>query len=220
MDEQRVKKHFEEVAEDFDGIYENRGNVLDRFVNRVFRRSMYERVGLTLQECGDVQNKRVLDIGCGSGRISLALAEKGAEVVGIDFSSRMIDLANDHIARSQTKVNIKFLCCDFLQDFHTDRPFNITLALGLFDYIRDPLPLLKKMRDLTGEQMIASYPAKFAFHTPLRKVWLYAKKCPVYFYTERDLRRIYELVGVTSYKVVRTPVGSKFSTAFLVKATI
>ena len=36
---------------------------------------------------------RLLDIGCGSGEISLALQRLGYEVCGVDFSSKAIELA-------------------------------------------------------------------------------------------------------------------------------
>ena len=35
----------------------------------------------------------VLEIGCGTGRISLSIAAKGIDVVGIDISPRMIEVA-------------------------------------------------------------------------------------------------------------------------------
>jgi SAM-dependent methyltransferase len=44
---------------------------------------------------GDVAGKRVLDAGCGEGRFARMLAERGAAVTGIDFSQRMIDLAQE-----------------------------------------------------------------------------------------------------------------------------
>lgn len=45
---------------------------------------------------GDVRGKRVLDLGCGNGYLSVILAKKGARVVGMDVSSRMIALAKEH----------------------------------------------------------------------------------------------------------------------------
>ncbi|MDQ3368574.1 MAG: class I SAM-dependent methyltransferase [Myxococcota bacterium] len=44
---------------------------------------------------GKVQGARLLDVGCGSGYFSRAMAERGAEVIGIDLSPRMIDHARD-----------------------------------------------------------------------------------------------------------------------------
>ena len=39
---------------------------------------------------GDVSGRKVLDVGCGTGRHSVALAARGAVVTGVDFSSGML----------------------------------------------------------------------------------------------------------------------------------
>lgn len=218
MNDTQVKKYFDNTAEDFDNIYDNRGSMFDKLVNRLFRKGMYERVTLTIQECGDVEARSILDIGCGSGRISLPLAESGAQVTGIDFSSQMIQLANSYRLKSKAKTRAEFICCDFLKDFNSDRLFDITLALGVFDYIRDPMPLLEKMRNVTKGFMISSYPAQFCLQMPIRKVYLYIRHCPVYFYTEKKLARMYESIGIHNCKILRMPTGARIPTNYLVKA--
>jgi ubiquinone/menaquinone biosynthesis C-methylase UbiE len=42
---------------------------------------------------GSVEDKRILDAGCGEGYFSRILAEKGAQVVGVDYSQKMLDIA-------------------------------------------------------------------------------------------------------------------------------
>ncbi len=212
-----VKKYFEDSARDFDDIYDNRGNILERFINKVFREGMRERVILALQEC-EGNGKTILDIGCGSGRVSLPLAKGGAKVTGIDYSSRMIELAHEYLERYETgrstKLDVEFRCCDFMEDFNNDDLFDITLALGVFDYLKYPLPFLEKMRKLTKEKMLISYPAKSAFQTPIRKVWLYTRNCPVYFYSAKKLATMYQSIGVTNYQII------KLSAGYLVKASL
>jgi len=44
----------------------------------------------------EVAGKRVLDVGCGTGRVSRLLARRGANVVGIDFSGESIKIARSH----------------------------------------------------------------------------------------------------------------------------
>jgi 2-polyprenyl-3-methyl-5-hydroxy-6-metoxy-1,4-benzoquinol methylase len=47
---------------------------------------------------GDVRGKRILEVGCGAGGNSILLALKGACVVGVDISSRAIDIAKQRAA--------------------------------------------------------------------------------------------------------------------------
>jgi 2-polyprenyl-3-methyl-5-hydroxy-6-metoxy-1,4-benzoquinol methylase len=42
---------------------------------------------------GDVAGRDILDIGCGTGRISRHLARRGARVVGFDFSAAAVEIA-------------------------------------------------------------------------------------------------------------------------------
>ena len=44
---------------------------------------------------GNIKGQRVLDLGCGDGRLTKELVDKGATVVGIDASSSMIDSARE-----------------------------------------------------------------------------------------------------------------------------
>lgn len=53
---------------------------------------------ITLDIIGDVKNQRVLDIGCGTGRYCELLAKRGAKVVGIDPSPKMLEHAKRKIA--------------------------------------------------------------------------------------------------------------------------
>ena len=63
---------------------------------------------LLAQLPADLTGLRVLDAGCGTGAASVALAERGAEVVGVDISPALIDIARrrmpDHLADRITWV--------------------------------------------------------------------------------------------------------------------
>ncbi len=215
VNDEKVKEYFDKIAEEFDNIYENKGNLTTRITNKIFRSGMYERVSITLQESGNLEDKSVLDIGCGSGRISFMLAEKGAKVTGIDYSSSMIELAKKF--QLQFKDNIvEFRCCDFMKDFQEETKYDISIALGVFDYIEDPIPFLSKVKNITKNKIIASYPAKYSLQSPLRKVWLRKRNCPVFFYTENTLRKIYSRIGIKKIKIIRVPRGTLSTSGYLV----
>lgn len=71
---------------------------------------------------------RILDMGCGAGRTTIPLAEMGLEVVGIDFSAAMIQLAQELAQVSQ--VEVEFQVMDAMDLQFPDSSFD----LAFFSY--------------------------------------------------------------------------------------
>lgn len=74
------------------------------------------------------KESKILDVGCGSGRFSIAAAQMGYNMTGIDVTPKAIDAANTK-AKELKIDNIKFLVGDM-----TNMPFNN----GEFDYVFCP----------------------------------------------------------------------------------
>src|SRR3954471_10710029 len=55
---------------------------------------------------GNVEDKRVLVLGCGSGAESVALARQGARVIAVDPALRRIEEARAQIERAEVKVEL------------------------------------------------------------------------------------------------------------------
>ncbi|MBI4323489.1 MAG: class I SAM-dependent methyltransferase [Candidatus Omnitrophica bacterium] len=193
-DASRVKRYFERVTVGFDRIYDSDRSSLKGMINRWRRRSMFERFRVTVEVCGDVRGKRVLDIGCGSGRYSVELARRGAEVVGVDFSQPMLDLAARAAEAAGVAGRCRFLHGEILQLAFAQR-FDISLAIGVFDYTDDPHPLLQKMRELTCGTLIASFPVRAHPLALVRKLRLFLAGCPVRFYTRAQVERLLRWPG-------------------------
>jgi magnesium protoporphyrin O-methyltransferase len=205
------EEYWEGVAEEFDTFYRKEKDALRKLIDKVFRKNMTERLTHTLQECKSVSGKRILDIGCGSGRLTIELAKRGAQVVGIDFSSSMLDLADSLAKRHEVADNCRFIHENFLNYKFRDN-FDVAIALGFFDYTEDPTPYLQKMSALTEEKCIMSFPSKFAFQVPLRMIWLKSRKLPVYFYTKRQIKHLLAL-HFPRVKIKKISAGF-FSVAF------
>jgi len=93
---------------------------------------MLIEVPYVLELIGDVQGKRVLDAGCGGGFYSLLLSEKGAKVLGIDGSEKMIEIAKE-------KASIKMLSTKFSIGDVT----NLKIEDGAFDLVFSTLVLME-----------------------------------------------------------------------------
>jgi len=88
------------------------------------------------------RSSRILDCGCGRGRHSIYLSEKGFEVTGIDISETNISYANEretrHGARRQKneKGNLTFYVHDMRNLFrgnHYDAAINLFTSFGYFE---------------------------------------------------------------------------------------
>ncbi len=67
--------------------------------------NVYERIAETVALTG----KKILDIGCGTGNLSIACASRGAEVVGFDINSGMLEVARMKIASANLDDKIKLM---------------------------------------------------------------------------------------------------------------
>ena len=77
---------------------------------------------------------RALDLCCGTGDLALALARRGAEVTGVDFSPAMLEIAEARRQRNfKSQIsNLKFMPGDALQIPFPDASFDIvTVGYGL-----------------------------------------------------------------------------------------
>ena len=218
MKEEKVKDYFDDIAVEFDNIYDVKGSFLTKILDKVFRKSLYERVPYAVSECRPLKDKTILDIGCGSGRVSFLLAKEGAKVTGIDYSENMIELAKKYL--KTLNLDIDFFTSDFMTDFPENRKYDISMAIGVFDYIQDPTPFLSKTQKITNEKIVASFPAKFNFQSSLRKVWLSTRNCPVYFYTEQKIKQIFSDVEIENIKIAKFPYDAFLPVDYIVTANL
>lgn len=179
-----------------------------RVVNRILRRAVYQRFALTLEHAGDLTGKRVLDIGCGSGRYAVELARRGAaEVVGIDFSADMLKLADELAASEGMSDRIRFVRTDFDQ-FEDARGFDVVIAIGFFDYVADPAAAMSRARALTRGRFLASFPAPAFPRALLRRIRYGLKRVRLTFYRADEVRVLAERAGFARIRVLPLASGS------------
>lgn len=200
-----VERYFSARAVEFDRLYAL--PPFERALNRVFRRAVYQRFALTLEHAGDLTGKRVLDVGCGSGRLSVAMAQRGAAaVVGVDFAEDMLNLARKYANEAGVAERCRFVAADFSL-YEDPMPFDVTIAIGFFDYVPSPAPLLARARKLTQGRLLASFPSPQPLRTQLRR-WRYAKRgVALRFYERAEVDRLAREAGFARVQVLPLAAG-------------
>ena len=84
-----------------------------------------------------LEGARVLDVGCGGGILSEAMAQRGADVVGIDLAQASLDAAVAHANASG--VSVEYLCLDSGR-VAAEQPesFDIVTCLELLEHVPSP----------------------------------------------------------------------------------
>jgi SAM-dependent methyltransferase len=136
-------------------------------------------------------------------------ARRGAgHVTGLDIAPNMIKLARDVVAHDGTAAQCDFVVSDIL-DWKTGGTYDVTIAIGFWDYIMEPPERLRKIRAITrpGGTFLSAWPRFWTWRMPVRKVRLeYIRGCPVYFFRKPQVVAMIEGAG---FEVVGTETVGK-----------
>ncbi len=96
-----------------------------------------------LKVLGSVKNKRILDLGCGTGKFGLKLARDAQEVIGIDISRESIYLTR-RTAKKYHLNNFRGVIDNFKKPKY-DSYFDIVLMVNMFHHTDDLDLILKNV---------------------------------------------------------------------------
>jgi 2-polyprenyl-6-hydroxyphenyl methylase/3-demethylubiquinone-9 3-methyltransferase len=89
------------------------------------------------QAAGGLRGKRAVDVGCGGGLLSEALAARGADVLGLDLAEDVLEVARRHARQSKLAVDYRAVAAEALA---AERPaaFDLVTCLEMLEHVPDP----------------------------------------------------------------------------------
>jgi ubiquinone/menaquinone biosynthesis C-methylase UbiE len=91
---------------------------------------------------------RVLDLGCGNGRNSVYLAGQGLQVVGIDFSHKMLEIAVEKTARIDLNNRPNFVQADIMELPFRSSTFDAAIFIAALHHIPNEIYRLAALDEL------------------------------------------------------------------------
>ncbi len=106
-----------------------------------------------LDAIGPVDGKSVLEVACGTGRFTVMLADRGADVVGLDISGPMLQQGREKARSAGLTGSVEFMRGDAARLPFPDDHFDAVVAMRFFHLADTPAAFLAEMRRVSKEQV-------------------------------------------------------------------
>jgi ubiquinone/menaquinone biosynthesis C-methylase UbiE len=133
----------EDVAEAYDDKRFSQGG---RLINDREKRAVMKAVT-------PVEDRKVLEIACGTGRFTAMLAERGADIVGLDISAAMLQQGRERAQAAGVADKLEYMRGDAARLPFPDNHFDTVVAMRFFHLMHEPERFIQEIRRVSREQI-------------------------------------------------------------------
>ena len=145
----------------------NHDQVSELYKGKIFTEehqlALKERI---FQICSRVQGKKILDIGCSQGIISLILAKEGHEVIGVDNEQPSLEYAQKDLLNydPQTREKVKFIWMDANKLEFQKETFDTVILGEILEHLVKPEAILIEVQRVLKKEGVAIITVPFGFN--------------------------------------------------------
>lgn len=191
-----LKSYFDKRALTYDQLYDS--HKFPRFYRFGLLRSIPMRwtYNFTLNYLTslNLNEKKAIDIGCGVGVYTVALARKGAFVTALDSSESMVASTNRRVNTSGLGDKVEVVTADFSEwCFARSLSYDLALVIGVMDYIENPQDFLRSVGDV-AEKAIITFPRQ-GILARLAQAKYRSKGFRGYSYSVEEIKKLLSMAG-------------------------
>lgn len=138
-----VNNHFQAAATHWERIYDEA---------TVYGRIYQDRMGIALRWVEELRlpdTAHLLEIGCGAGFATAALAKRGYRVDALDSVPAMTNLTSKRLAETGTAERVRIVLGDVRHLPMPSNSFDLVFALGVLPWLDDPVAAVREMARVT-----------------------------------------------------------------------
>lgn len=136
---------------------------------------------------------RVLEIACGTGRFTVMLAERGADITGLDISGPMLQEGRQKAAQAGVADTIEFMRGDAGRLPFPDNHFDSVFAMRFFHLADSPATYLREMARVSKQQVFFDTFNRFS----TRSLYNWLLPMGSRLYGSREVRALVSGAGLT-----------------------
>jgi ubiquinone/menaquinone biosynthesis C-methylase UbiE len=148
--------------------------------------------GAVLNALGPVEDKTVLEVACGTGRFTSLLADRGADIVGLDISPAMLKQGREKAQSVDVDDRLEFMRADAARLPFPDDHFDAVLAMRFFHLADRPASFLSEMARVSKRQVFFDTFKRFSF----RSVYNFALPMGSRLYSTGEVERLLRGAGL------------------------
>jgi len=198
---QHTAQEFWDVRSDLFANYYKKPSLFDK----LFRKAVYTRTAVALKVIKEYGKCTVLDIGSGPGVNSVTWLKnsEATHLLGLDFAENMNEYARKNTAAEGVGDRSTFVEGDFLTYDFKGQTYDVSVAVGVLDYVGEADAFIKKMDKVSNKAFVVSWPLNGLRMALRRRRYT----CPVYHYNEADVRRLHEGCNIKNLEIIPTQGG-------------
>lgn len=100
------------------------------------------RLDYIIRHSGALKGKRVVDVGCGGGLLSEALAQQAAEVTALDLAEDSLQVARAHAESQQLKIDYRLQAVEELADEQSQH-YDVVSCMEMLEHVPDPAAIVQ-----------------------------------------------------------------------------
>ena len=100
-----------------------------------------------VERAGSLRGRTVLDVGCGGGLLSEAMAVAGATVTGLDLASELLEVARLHALESGVRVEYRLETAEAHAQSHAGR-YDVITCMEMLEHVPDPAAVVAALATL------------------------------------------------------------------------
>tara|TARA_B110000027_G_C16078915_1_gene282697 strand:- start:400 stop:1056 length:657 start_codon:yes stop_codon:yes gene_type:complete len=192
-----VSVFFDGYAHDFSSIYKEdtkKRSSFDKQMDKWFRKGIEERFKLVIEETSKNSIQSVLDIGCGPGHYVVKFLEQNKKITALDIAPSMLEITKQRVKALGKDNDVEFILEDYL-NYKPSKKFDVACVMGFFDYVEEPVEVLKKLLNDVEKEIYISIPDAKGLLAVQRKIRYKLRNCPLFLYSLQYLKDSLKAAG-------------------------